>query len=69
MKPLHFVVGAAILGSGCSTLSPSEDPTALRVQDLEARVIRMERVLEPPHPRLAKLLPDLSTVQYLFTAR
>ena len=46
MKPLHFVVGAAILGSGCSTLSPSEDPTALRVQDLEARVIRMERVLE-----------------------
>jgi tol-pal system protein YbgF len=27
-------------------LSPSEDPTALRVQDLEARVIRMERVLE-----------------------
>ena len=46
MKPLHFVVGAAILGSGCSTLSPTEDPTALRVQDLEARVIRMERVLE-----------------------
>jgi len=46
VKPLHFVVGAAILGSGCSTLSPSEDPTALRVQDLEARVIRMERVLE-----------------------
>jgi len=46
VKPLHFVVGAAILGTGCSTLSPSEDPTALRVQDLEARVIRMERVLE-----------------------
>lgn len=46
MKPLHFVVAAAILGSGCSTLSPTEDPVALRMQDLEARVIRMERVLE-----------------------
>jgi tol-pal system protein YbgF len=39
-------VGDAMLASGCSTLSPSEDPVALRMQDLEARVIRMERVLE-----------------------
>ena len=46
MKPLHFVVAAAVLGSGCSTLSPAEDPVALRMQDLEARVIRMERVAE-----------------------
>ncbi len=46
MKKLHFAVTAAIVGSGCSTLSPSEDPVALRMQDMEARLIRIERVVE-----------------------
>jgi len=46
VKKIHFAVSAAILGTGCSTLSPSEDPVALRMQDLEARVIRIERVVE-----------------------
>lgn len=46
MKKLHVVLAAAILAGGCSTLSPSEDPVALRMQDLEARLIRVERVME-----------------------
>ena len=46
MKSLHFSLAAAILASGCTSLSPTEDPTALRMTDLEARVIRMERVVE-----------------------
>ena len=46
MKSLHLSLAAAILASGCSSLSPTEDPTALRMTDLEARVIRMERVVE-----------------------
>ena len=46
MKTLHFVVAAAILAGGCSSLSPAEDPVALRMQDLEARLIRIERVVE-----------------------
>ena len=46
MKKLHIAVAAAILASGCSSLSPSEDPVALRMQDLEARLIRIERVVE-----------------------
>jgi tol-pal system protein YbgF len=46
VKKLHLAVGAAVLASGCSTLSPSEDPVALRMQDLEARLIRIERVVE-----------------------
>ena len=41
-----LAVAAAILASGCSTLSPAEDPTALRMTDIEARLIRMERVVE-----------------------
>jgi tol-pal system protein YbgF len=32
--------------AGCSSLGPSEDPVALKVTDLEARLIRIERVLQ-----------------------
>ena len=46
MKKLHPAFAAAILASGCSSLSPSEDPVALRMQDLEARLIRIERIVE-----------------------
>jgi len=45
-KPLTFAILMTIVVCGCSTLSPSEDPVALRVQDLEARLIRIERVVE-----------------------
>jgi tol-pal system protein YbgF len=46
VKKRNFALAAAILGTGCSTLSPAEDPVALRMQDIEARLIRIERVLE-----------------------
>jgi tol-pal system protein YbgF len=46
VKKIHISVAAAIVAGGCSTLSPAEDPVALRVQDLEARLIRIERVVE-----------------------
>jgi tol-pal system protein YbgF len=46
VKKIHIPVAAAVLATGCSTLSPTEDPVALRVQDLEARLIRIERVVE-----------------------
>ena len=46
MKTVHLAVTAAIVASGCSTLSPTEDPVALRITDMEARLIRIERVVE-----------------------
>jgi tol-pal system protein YbgF len=46
VKKLHLSIAAAIVASGCSSLSPSEDPVALRMQDLEARLIRIERIVE-----------------------
>jgi tol-pal system protein YbgF len=46
VNKLHFSVAAAIVASGCSSLSPAEDPVALRMQDLEARLIRIERIVE-----------------------
>lgn len=36
-------LGAAF---GCSTMTPTQDPTALRLTDLEARLIRVERVVQ-----------------------
>ena len=36
----------ALTISGCSTLAPAEDPMYLRLTDLEARLIRIERVFE-----------------------
>ncbi len=32
--------------AGCSTLSPQDDPVALKVTDLEARLMRVERVVQ-----------------------
>ena len=46
VKKLHLAVAAAFLATGCSTLSPAEDPVALRMQDMEARLIRIERIVE-----------------------
>jgi tol-pal system protein YbgF len=46
VKTVHLAVTAAIVASGCSTLSPTEDPVALRITDMEARLIRIERVVE-----------------------
>ena len=46
MKKFHFALAAALFATGCSTLSPAEDPVALRMTDIEARLIRIERVVE-----------------------
>jgi tol-pal system protein YbgF len=39
------IVAAAAL-AGCSTLTPTEDPVYLKMTDLEARLIRIERVVD-----------------------
>jgi tol-pal system protein YbgF len=47
MKTLKVSLAAAVVATGCSSLSPStQDPVALRMTDLEARLIRIERVVE-----------------------
>ena len=46
VKNLQLPIVAAFIASGCSTLTPSQDPVTLRVADLEARLIRIERVVE-----------------------
>ena len=66
MKSLHLSLAAAILASGCSTLSPAEDPAALRMTDLEARLIRIERVVE--NQSLVQLASELELLRSETTA-
>jgi tol-pal system protein YbgF len=61
VKNLHFAAAAAILASGCSTLSPTEDPAALRMTDIEARLIRIERVVE--NQSLVQLAAELDRLR------
>jgi tol-pal system protein YbgF len=46
VKKLHVPVVLAIVATGCSSLSPSEDPVALKMTDIEARLLRIERIVE-----------------------
>lgn len=61
MKTKHLALAVAILASACSTLTPAEDPVALRMQDLEARVIRIERVVE--NQSLVQLASELDRLR------
>ena len=61
MKNLHLPIAAALIASGCSTLTPSEDPVALKMTDLEARIIRIERVVE--NQSLVQLATELDQLR------
>lgn len=45
MKKLLFLPGVLAV-TACSSLTPVDDPIYFRIQDVEARLIRIERVLE-----------------------
>ena len=55
-----------MVASGCSTLSPAEDPVALRITDMEARLMRIERVVE--NQSLVELSSELERLRSETTA-
>lgn len=61
MNKLRWPLAAVVLAAGCSSLSPSEDPVALRITDIEARLIRLERVVE--NQSLAELVSELERLR------
>lgn len=61
MKTKHLALAVAVLASACSTLTPEQDPVALRMTDLEARVIRIERVVE--NQSLVQLASELESLR------
>lgn len=46
IRSVLFPIMLAVVMAACSSLTPTEDPVYLKMTDLEARVIRIERVLE-----------------------
>ena len=58
----YFLVLSAVAGlAACSSLTPINDPVYLRIDDIEARLIRIERVLE--NESLIALAGDISTLR------
>ncbi len=55
-----LALGALVL-SGCAALPAEEDPVQLRLTDIEARVIRIERMLD--NRTLAELAEQMSSLQ------
>lgn len=45
MRSVIVTMSIGLALSGCSTLTPTEDPVYLRITDLEARLMRIERVV------------------------
>ena len=56
-----LLLPAAIGLAACSSLTPVDDPVYLRIQDMEARLIRIERVLE--NESLISLAGDITSLR------
>ncbi|HZL96106.1 MAG TPA: tol-pal system protein YbgF [Vicinamibacterales bacterium] len=60
MRKTLLLTSLASLGA-CSSLTPIDDPVYLRINDLEARLIRIERVLE--NESLISLATDIASLR------
>lgn len=60
MRGVLIVIAIATL-AGCSTLTPTDDPVYLRLQDMDARLMRIERVVE--NESLIQLAGQISALQ------
>ena len=63
LLPIAATAAAATLAmlAGCSSLTPADDPVYLKLNDLEARLIRIEKVVQ--NESLIQLATDLQQVQ------
>ena len=62
-KPLLLIALWAVLlvQFGCSTLTPADDPVYLKLNDIEARLLRIEKVVQ--NESLIQLATDLQQLQ------
>ena len=58
---LTVLLATAAVAAGCSSLTPADDPVYLRLTDVEARLIRIERVLE--NESLIELATEISSLR------
>lgn len=61
MKRIWLALPCIALLGACSSLSPQEDPVYLRLNDIEARLMRMERVFE--NESLIELASDMDALR------
>lgn len=61
MRTLYCLIPIVALTAGCSTLTPTEDPVQLRLTDLEARLVRIEKVID--NDSLLQLANEVSDLQ------
>ena len=61
MRTLLLPIAAAMATAGCSSLTPTEDPVYLRITDMEARLLRIERVFE--NESLIQLASELTQLR------
>ena len=59
VKSLITPIAIALAAIGCSTAFAAEDPMKLKMVDLEARLIRIERVIE--NQSLIQLAAEVDT--------
>jgi len=60
-RSLLLVAAASLTLAGCATVPPAQDPVLLRLTDMDARLIRIERVVE--NQSLIELATQLDQLQ------
>ena len=61
LLPLSVAVAVAAVLAGCASTPPEEDPVQIKLNDLDARVARIERVVS--NQSLVQLAQNLDSVQ------
>jgi tol-pal system protein YbgF len=61
MRPIIPLALVAVLAAGCATAPPDQDPVQIRLNDLDARVSRVERVVS--NQSLMQMAQQVDTLQ------
>ncbi len=61
MRPLVPLALAAVLAAGCATTPPDRDPVQIKLNDLDSRVSRVERIMS--NQSLMQMAQEVDTLQ------
>jgi len=61
MRPIIPLALVAVLAAGCATTPPDQDPVQIRLNDLDARVSRVERIMS--NQSLVQMAQQVDTLQ------
>ena len=61
MRPIVLLALVTVLAAGCASVPPDQDPTQIRLNDLDARVSKVERVVS--NQSLVQMAQQVDTLQ------